>query len=122
MIAKSNTKGSKNENIKTIASRHTRHKSMLSNVSSHYKNFENNTCSKTIEDQHLHAKPIVTSKKKPKMYYYKKSKLSKDDDMNYMFGSKSTVKNSGEYSINQNFTIESIDAPKTTKRSLMKCK
>lgn len=79
---------------------------------------DSNMGMKTIEDKVIHAKPLVSSKKKQKMYYYKKNKLSKNskDFMSYILSSNSKMKESGEYSINQNLTIDSVDIPNAAKQ------
>ena len=74
--------------------------------------------SKTIDDKRYYPKPLVASKKKPKIYYYKKQKLSKGENefMNYMQCSKEKKKESGEYSLNHNLTIDSVEIPKSSKQ------
>ena len=54
--------------MKTIASRHTRHKSMLCNIINKNKKNQETIVSKTIDDKRHYPKPIVTTKSKAKIY------------------------------------------------------
>ena len=59
------------------------------------------------------------------MYYYKKHKLSKDENdlLSYIQSNSSKPKESGEYSLSQNHTLDASEAPKSLKqRCLAKVK
>jgi hypothetical protein len=101
-------------NIKTIASRHTRHKSMLYNMSINPQKFDYSASSKTIDSKRFYSKPVVTAKKKAKMYYYKRNNKDKSDLIGYPQSSQLSNKISGEYSMNQNMTIDSLDLQNDT--------
>lgn len=66
----------------------------------------------------MYPQPLVISKKKPKIYYYKKQKHSQGetDFLMCMHSSKGKKKESGEYSLNQNLTLDSVDVPKGIKQ------
>ena len=75
VTASSDTKGGNKlgtYNMKTIASRHTRHKSMLCNIINKTKKNQETIVSKTIDDKRHYPKPIVTTKSKAKIYWYSK--------------------------------------------------
>jgi hypothetical protein len=73
---------------------------------------------KTIDDKRYYPKPLVNSKKKQKMYYYKKHKLSRDENelLSYIQSNNTKQKESGEYSIKQNNTLDSVEVSKSTKQ------
>lgn len=59
-------------NMKTIASRHTRHKSMLCSIINKSKKNQETLVSKTIDGKICYPKPIIATKAKAKIYCYSK--------------------------------------------------
>jgi hypothetical protein len=77
---------------------------------------DQSAASKTIDDKRHYPKPVVASKNKQKMYYYKKQKLSKGENDFHGYLQHAKNKESGEYSLNQNATQDSAGVPISTKQ------